>query len=174
MSRMAEAEVSLRLGEWLLRNDFVDGVVEIAIDDAVAWQGMYRTGPGPNRVRIHSSPGKGDVVTHMRSGRVVRAECKKGPLVRSKSSQEYSLLREALGQLLTMDEVRDDDLLVVAVPHREKFAELADRWREAHLHMLCATITSRLGLSIFGQAKSAEIPFSEVRRKAERLWPLWA
>lgn len=31
-----------------------------------------------------------------------------------------------------------------------------------------------VGLSIFAQAKSTEIPYSEVRRKAERLWPLWA
>jgi len=40
-------------------------------------------------------------------------------------------------------------------------------------HMLRATITARLGVSIFGQAKSLELPYSEVRRKAERLWPLW-
>ena len=45
---------------------------------------------------------------------------------------------------------------------------------ENRLHMLRASITSRLGLSIFSHAKSADVPFSEVRRKAERLWPLWA
>jgi 2-polyprenyl-6-methoxyphenol hydroxylase-like FAD-dependent oxidoreductase len=45
---------------------------------------------------------------------------------------------------------------------------------ENRFHMLRATITSSLGLSIFDQAKSAEIPFSVVRRKAERLGPLWA
>jgi hypothetical protein len=45
---------------------------------------------------------------------------------------------------------------------------------ENRFHMLRATITSSLGLSIFDQAKSAEIPYSVVRRKAERLWPLWA
>jgi kynurenine 3-monooxygenase len=45
---------------------------------------------------------------------------------------------------------------------------------ENRFHMLRATITTDLGLSIFGQAKSADIPYSEVRRKAERLWPLWA
>lgn len=32
-------------------------------------------------------------------------------------------------------------------------------------------MTTKLGVSIFGQAKSADIPYSEVRRKAERLWP---
>jgi kynurenine 3-monooxygenase len=44
---------------------------------------------------------------------------------------------------------------------------------ENRLHMLRASITSRLGLSVFDQAKSADVPYSEVRRKAERLWPLW-
>ena len=39
--------------------------------------------------------------------------------------------------------------------------------------MLRASLTSRLGISVFDQAKSAEIPYREVRRKAERLWPLW-
>jgi hypothetical protein len=44
---------------------------------------------------------------------------------------------------------------------------------ENRFHMLRATITTKLGLSIFGQAKSAEVSYSEVRRNAERLWPLW-
>ncbi len=39
--------------------------------------------------------------------------------------------------------------------------------------MIRASITSRLGISVFDQAKSAEVPYSEVRRKAKRLWPLW-
>ena len=45
---------------------------------------------------------------------------------------------------------------------------------ENRLHMLRANITMKLGLCIFSQAKSVDIPYSEVRRKAERLWPLWA
>jgi len=45
---------------------------------------------------------------------------------------------------------------------------------ENRLHMLRASITAKLGLSIFEDAKSAEIPYATVRRKAERLWPLWA
>ncbi len=45
---------------------------------------------------------------------------------------------------------------------------------ENRAQMLRASITSRLGISVFDQAKSADVPYSEVRRKAERLWPLWA
>jgi 2-polyprenyl-6-methoxyphenol hydroxylase-like FAD-dependent oxidoreductase len=45
---------------------------------------------------------------------------------------------------------------------------------ENRFHMLRATVASKLGLSIFDEAKSADVPYSEVRRKAEHLWPLWA
>ena len=45
---------------------------------------------------------------------------------------------------------------------------------ENRYHMLRASLTSKMGLSIFDQAKSADVPYSEVRRKAERLWPLWS
>lgn len=44
---------------------------------------------------------------------------------------------------------------------------------ENRFHMLRANITMKLGLCIFSQAKSADLPYSEVRRKAERRWPLW-
>jgi kynurenine 3-monooxygenase len=44
---------------------------------------------------------------------------------------------------------------------------------ENRLHMLRAALTSQLGLSVFDQAKSATVPYSRVRRNAERLWPLW-
>jgi kynurenine 3-monooxygenase len=45
---------------------------------------------------------------------------------------------------------------------------------ENRYHFLRSTATAMLGLSIFDQAKSAEVPYSQVKRKAERLWPLWA
>lgn len=45
---------------------------------------------------------------------------------------------------------------------------------ENRFHMLRASITSGLGISIFDQAKCVDVPYSEVRREAERRWPLWA
>jgi hypothetical protein len=39
--------------------------------------------------------------------------------------------------------------------------------------MIRASLASKLGVSIFSQAKSAEVPYSEVKRKADRLWFLW-
>jgi hypothetical protein len=112
---MSEAEVSLRLAFYLVRNDLVTSDVAVAIDGAQvrtqdlvhfpiaeflkesgcergeqveAWQGTYSFAAGRARIRIHSSPGQGDVVARLRSGHTLRAESKKGPLARSKSSQE--------------------------------------------------------------------------------------
>jgi len=42
-------------------------------------------------------------------------------------------MREALGQLVTIEEVTGADLLAIAVPHAPKFQALASRWREAPL-----------------------------------------
>jgi hypothetical protein len=66
-------------------------------------------------------------------GYTLRVESKKGPLKKSKSSIEYRLIREALGQLLTVEEIGDKDILAVAVPCSDKFTALARRWREAPL-----------------------------------------
>lgn len=156
---MPEAETSLRLAFYLLSRGLTDKV-EVAIDGAQVkttsqvhfeiaqflvesqcrciapafeWRGRYSHDPTKGYISIHSNPGQGDVVATLWNGRVFRAEAKKGPLVSSKSSQEYPLLREALGQLLTIQSVGEHDLLAVAVPHSTKFSDLASRWREAPL-----------------------------------------
>jgi hypothetical protein len=67
------------------------------------------------------------------AGRLLRVECKKGPLSQSRSLVEYPLIREALGQLLTIDEVSESDVLAVAVPFSPRFERLAERWRAAPL-----------------------------------------
>lgn len=158
ISRMPEAEVSLRLAFWLLERGYADGRVDVAIDGAQvrigdtvhfnlsgflaergwrklgttdAWQCEYSATCGT--VWVHSNPGRGDVVARLKSGNTLRVECKKGPLTRSPSSQEYPLIREALGQLLTVQEIGENDILAVAVPYSPKFEELAVRWRKAPL-----------------------------------------
>lgn len=157
--KMSEAEVSLRLAFYLVRHDLVDSDVAVAIDGAqvqtagaihfpiedflqssgcaaltpgASWQGTYRM-DAVRCVRIHSSSGQGDVVARLRTGHNLRVESKKGPLARSKSSQEYPLLREAIGQLITIAHVEPHDVLAVAVPKSPKFDELVRRWRHAPL-----------------------------------------
>lgn len=159
-TRMPEAEVSIRLALYLLQHGIAVPPVEVAIDGAQvqtgqtvhfeiqsflervgclplspgrSWQGNYKHLLSSSDFLIHSNPGRGDVVANLRDGRTLRVESKKGPLQRSPSSQEYPLLREALGQLLTMESVEERDVLAVAVPRSPKFLELARRWREAPL-----------------------------------------
>ena len=44
---------------------------------------------------------------------------------------------------------------------------------ENRFHELRTQVAMRLGLHVVEHAKSANTPYSEVRRRAERLWPLW-
>lgn len=103
------------------------------ISDENGWQGKYTHRQWQPQIQVHSYPGQGDVVATLCSSYTLRVESKKGPLLKSKSSLEYPLIREALGQLLTVEEVGDKDILAVAVPYSDKFAALARRWREAPL-----------------------------------------
>jgi hypothetical protein len=166
--KMAEAEVSLRLAFWLFDHARAESPIDVAIDGAqvrindtihfdlpeflyscgwqkvdgaAPWQCEWVQAGSSNRIRIHSDPGRGDVVARLSSGRTLRVECKKGPLVPTASSPEYPRMREALGQLLTVEEIGGGDILAVAVPHSPKFDDLAKRWRNAPL-------IKRLGLQI--------------------------
>lgn len=158
--RMPEPEVSLRLAINLIDSGRTDQEVCVSLDGAhikikdkilfdlagfmatlgwiktnsdSKWQATYRRSPEQPLIRIHSQSGSGDVITVLKNGRTFLAECKKGSLVRSKSSEEYPLMREAFGQLLTLDSVDQDPILAIAVPHGERFIELAARWRSAPL-----------------------------------------
>jgi hypothetical protein len=175
--QMPEAEVSLLLAFWLFNRGLTAGPVQVAIDgaqvkvgDAVhfgiaafmrehgwstrvsggAWQGEWVHRDRPWAILVHSRPGRGDVVSQLRSGETLRAECKKGPLERSNGSKEYPLIREALGQLLTIDEVGARDILAVAVPDSPKFRELASRWRHAPL-------VKRFGIQIITVSRDGSI-----------------
>ena len=60
------------------------------------------------------------------SRRIVYAECKKGK--NDKCGQEYPLMREAIGQLMTGCDFTDGVIPMVAVPYTDKSKELAERW----------------------------------------------
>lgn len=173
---MPEAEVSLRLAFWLIERGLTSEPVSVALDGAQIkttdrvhfdlmgflaaakwtqcrpsskWQCDWVHGNGAV-IRIHSTPGQGDVVAHLCGGNTLRVECKKGSLARSRSSAEYPLLREAMGQLLTIREVSDNDVLAVAVPHSPKFEELAQRWRHAPL-------VARFGIQILTVSRDGNV-----------------
>jgi len=157
---MPEAEVSLLLAFHLIREGLAQTDVSVALDGAQVrignqhhfdvhafmsqhgwhhtqpgerWQGRYLTAGKEQAIEIHSSPGLGDVTTLLADRRPLVVEAKKGSLSPSKSSAEYKLIREALGQLLTLEEVPANAVLVIAVPRGERFVKLAERWRRAPL-----------------------------------------
>ncbi|MBE5936229.1 MAG: hypothetical protein E7262_10700 [Lachnospiraceae bacterium] len=53
-------------------------------------------------------------------------ECKKGK--RNKIGQEYKLMREAIGQLITGCDFTKNVIPMVAVPYTDKAKELAEKW----------------------------------------------
>jgi len=168
--RMPEAEVALRLAEFILSLPGSGAIASVAIDgasirvgDAVIFDiGRFMIGTGWHQVKepqvgrnawtgayrrggkticVHSRPGEGDVVATV-DGRRIVAECKKGPLIRKPGSPEYPLLTTALGQALLF-EVSADDIVVAAVPDTPVFRKLAGTWRS---HPLVRRVGIRIAL----------------------------
>lgn len=153
---MQEAEVSLRVALYYIRNGLTDTDVTVSIDGAHVktgnqvhfdiwkflsdndciktggepdrWQGKYSISELPAHIIISSKPGIGDVNVWLSDGKKLYVESKKGK--ENKSGQEYPLMREAIGQLMTSGVLTDDVIPAVAVPYSEKSYELAKRWRE--------------------------------------------
>jgi hypothetical protein len=154
--RMPEAEVSLRLAEFLTELPGICGHVEVAIDGASVrvhgqevfdisgylrsnrWELAVTNTESRNAwaatyrragatMRVHSRSGVGDVETSI-AGRRVIAECKKGPLVRKPGSPEYPLLTTAIGQALLLP-AKGDDVAIAAVPDTPVFRRIAEDWR---------------------------------------------
>jgi hypothetical protein len=159
-NHMPEAEVALRLAEFILSLPGSGAMASVAIDgasikvgDAVifdigrfmaatGWEQIKEPQVGRNvwtgtyrrgdkTIRVHSRPGEGDVVALV-DGRRIVAECKKGPLVRKPGNPEYPLLKMALGQALLFD-VSADDIVVAAVPDTPVLRKLAETWRSRPL-----------------------------------------
>lgn len=151
---MQEAEVSIRLAMYFIENEQTNEDVKISIDgahiktgetihfpiwkflgdqgciklsgDADRWQGVYQVKHCASKLIITSEPGNGDVTAKLKDGRMVYAECKKGRS--DKKGQEYPLMREAIGQLITSKNFNPEMIPMVGVPYSEKSYELAVRW----------------------------------------------
>jgi hypothetical protein len=174
---MSETEVSLRLAIHLVMSARVKSDVVVALDGAQVkigqtqhfdvpeflralgwlpeqvsprWQGKYYLTSATQRIIIHSQSGQGDVTATLASGEPLVVESKKGTIANCKSSSEYPLLREALGQLLTLETIPENAVLAVAVPHGERFIKLAARWRDAPL-------VKRSGIRLLTVAQTGEV-----------------
>lgn len=153
---MQETEVSLRVALYYIRNGLTDKDVTVSLDGAHIktgnqvhfdiwrflsdndcvkvegepdrWQGKYQVSGFSTYMSIVSIPGIGDVTVELSDGTRLYVESKKGKA--NKSSQEYPLMREAIGQLMTSGVLTEDILPAVAVPFSEKSYELAIKWSE--------------------------------------------
>lgn len=151
---MQEAEVSLRVAIHFIINSMTKENVKVSLDgahiktgnqvhfdifkflgdnqcqkldaNAERWQGMYQIQEFSSKLEIVSSPGIGDVNIKLPDGRTLYVESKKGRV--DKRGQEYPLMREAIGQLMTGVEITENIIPVVAVPFSKKSYELATRW----------------------------------------------
>ena len=151
---MQEAEVSLRVALYYIANALTDESVLVSIDGAHIktgntlhfdvtsflaeqgcrkcageqnrWQGEYEVSGSLCRLIITSASGIGDVNIRLKSGVRLLVESKKGRV--NKSSLEYPLMREAIGQLMTNNTIDRNTVPVVAVPYTKKSFDLASRW----------------------------------------------
>lgn len=92
-------------------------------NDLSRWQGVYEVEGYTPHLVITSTPGIGDVNIELIDGRCLYVECKKGKST-NKSGQEYALIREAIGQLMTGCDMSESIIPVVAVPSTSKSQEL--------------------------------------------------
>lgn len=151
---MTEPEVSLRLAIYYLKNHLTSRDVMVSIDgahiktgntvhfdiegflkenlcvkmdgDFGRWQGVWHLEGQKTNMILNAVPGNGDVQVVLPDGKTLFVESKKGG--RGKSSQEYRLMREAIGQLMTSRFVSESTIPAVAVPYAKKSLELAERW----------------------------------------------
>lgn len=156
VSNMQEAEVSLWVALYYIRNQLTAQDIKVSIDGAhirtgnivhfdiwnftkehgmskmdgimERWQGEYAVEGSSNRIIISSVPGIGDVNILRKDGKELYIESKKGK--NDKKGQEYSLMREAIGQLMTGCEMTENIIPVVAVPFSDKSHGLALRWSQ--------------------------------------------
>lgn len=153
---MTEAEVIIRLAVYFITNGLTKENVKVSIDGAHVktgntvhcdifrllndvgfvknnrefkrWQGEYSLVGYDSNIIISSTPGIGDVNIKCVDGSIILAECKKGK--NNRRGQEYRLMREAIGQLMTGCNLDDGVIPMVAVPYTDKSKELAERWSE--------------------------------------------
>lgn len=151
---MQEAEVSILIALYYIRNGLTTENVNVSIDGAhiktgatthfdianflsgnqchktdeniERWQGEYSVDGCTARLIINSTPGEGDVVIQLTDGRTLFIESKR--IKKGRSNHEYPAMREAIGQLMTGCEFSEHTIPVVAVPYTPKSFELAERW----------------------------------------------
>lgn len=171
---MHEAEVCLRLAIYLISEGLVSGKVTVSLDGAhekvrdrvifgvdgfMAAEGWTRC-DSPGRtftssecpdgvIELIRRPGVGDVTAVLKDGMRLFVEAKGGRLTRSPSNPENALMREAIGQLVTSEDV-ENVVLVVAVPDGDGFRSRIEKWKGRPL-------IKQLGIRLVTVSQSGEV-----------------
>jgi hypothetical protein len=93
------------------------------------WEGAYVN--GGKRLVITATPSSADVFIRV-GKRLIRAECKKGPLIKRPGSPERPLMHAVIGQLMMSRSIEPDELLIAALPNSDRFRRLAATCRECN------------------------------------------
>lgn len=134
--KKTEAEVIIGIAKYLINQKMIEGSVQISLD------GMHKKSyPQWNeKIKVEeilekTNSGFGDVVATFNkqfSNKIGKSklfiECKKGSYSNSKTSQEYKLMREAIGQIATVDNYDSNTLYAIAVPKSDRTVKLAEDW----------------------------------------------
>lgn len=134
--KKTEAEVIIGIAKYLIRKKMIEGSVLISLD------GMHKKVYPQWCKRIkdeniieNTNSGFGDVVATFNEQFSVKIgknklhiECKKGSYLKSKTSEEYKLMREAIGQIATVENYDSNTLYAIAIPKSDKTVKLAEDW----------------------------------------------
>ena len=138
---MTEPEVSLYIALYFIKNELTDKNVHVSIDGAHVkdfylkngfkkldtecdkWQGEFAIEGYDAHIIVTSKSGIGDVVIETKDDSTIIVESKK-----FSKEKGYSLMREAIGQLMTGSAFGERIKPVVAISYTEKSNELAKKW----------------------------------------------
>ena len=90
------------------------------------WQGTYEVEGFEPKLILTARSGIGDVNIKLNTGEILWIESKK--VKENESNKEYSVIREAIGQLVTNSKMPSSAIPIVAVPYLDKTKKLADEW----------------------------------------------
>lgn len=149
---MTEAEVSIRLALYYIKNRLTEQDVEISLDGMHAkcfdirkfmsenmcskaektdghWKGRYCVAGFQSNIIIGGKLKQGDVRIKLRDGRLIYAECKRGNRKGESPGVLRPLMHEAIGQLMTGCVMDDRVIPAVVVPYMKKTLEYTEKWR---------------------------------------------
>jgi hypothetical protein len=134
--KKTEAEVIIGIAKYLINQKMIEGSVQISLDGMhkkayPKWEEQIKDVP----ITENTNSGFGDVVVDFNkqfANKIGKSrlfiECKKGSYSNSKTSQEYKLMREAIGQIATVENYDSKTLYAIAVPKSPRTVKLAEEW----------------------------------------------